>query len=154
TISKNIKISDLISVLSNEDNEFYIYDFWNEKFLGEFKSTDYIELMDIQPHSCRYLNIIPIKENNKEIPTLISTNLHITQGCCEIKHFEYNIEINQLNIDLDLKGIRKGFLLLKLPPDKKITKTNFGLSKINSKENLWKIFVQFKDFLSLIINLN
>jgi len=154
TTSKNIKISELISVLSNEDNEFYIYDFWNEKFLGEFKSTDYIELMDIQPHSCRYLNIIPIKENTKEVPTLISTNLHITQGCCEIKHFEYNIEINQLNIDLDLKGIRKGFLLLKLPPDKKITKTNFGFSKINSKENLWKIFVQFKDFLSLIINLN
>lgn len=154
TTSKNIKISDLISVLSNEDKEFYIYDFWNEKFLGEFKSTDYIELMDIKPHSCRYLNIIPIKGNTKELPTLLSTNLHITQGCCEIKHFEYNYEKYQLNIELDLKGIRKGFLLLKLPPDKKITKTNFGFSKINSKENLWKICVQFKDFLSLNIKLN
>ncbi len=152
--SKKLKVSELIPNLYETIKDFYVYDFWNEKYLGEFKITDFIELRDIKPHSCSYLNLIPIDNKLQGLPTLFSTNLHITQGCCEIKKFEFNKELSQLNINLELKGIREGYLLLKLPQNKKIIKTDFEYSKINLKENLWKIFVQFKDFLSLVINLN
>jgi len=154
TTSKKLNISDIIPNLSENDKSFYVYDFWNEKFLGKFKSTDAIELGELKPHSCNYINIIPIGEKLQELPILFSTNLHITQGSCEIKNFKFNKESNQLNINLELKGIRKGFLLLKLPQNKRIIKTDFEYSNINLEENLWKIFVRFKDFLSLFINFN
>ncbi len=152
--SKKIKISELVPNLSENNNDFYVYDFWNEKFLGEFKSTDDIELGELKPHSCLYLNLIPMNEKLKKLPLLLSSTLHITQGCCEIKIFEYNKELNQLKVKLELKGIREGFLLLKLPQNEKIVGSNFKFSKIESNENIWKIFVHFKDFQSFIINLN
>ncbi|MFX0106604.1 MAG: hypothetical protein ACFE75_14110, partial [Candidatus Hodarchaeota archaeon] len=153
-ISKNLKILDIIPNLTETNIDFYVYDFWNEKFLGQFKSNDIIELRELKPHSCSYMNIIPVSEEIQELPILFSTNLHITQGCCEIKQFKYIKDLNQLNINIELKGIRKGFLLLKFPQNKKIIKSDFEYSKIESKGNLWKIFVRFKDSLSLNIYLN
>lgn len=153
-ISKKLKILDLVPNLVENDRDFYIFDFWNEKFLGEFKINDGIELTEIEPHSCRYLNIIPINKELKKLPVLISSNLHITQGCCEIKSFEYTEEFNQLRIRIELTGLREGFIILKLLQNRKIIKLNLKHSNIDPKENLWKVYVQFKDKLSLIIDLD
>jgi len=152
--SKKLKILNILPNLSENAKYFYVYDFWNEEFLGKFKSTDIIELRDLQPHSCDYLKIIPVNKYVKNVPILLSTNLHITQGCCEIKNFEFNKESNQLNIAIKLIGKRKGYLLLKLPENKKIIKSDFECSNTNREQNLWKIFIRFNDFLSFTITLN
>lgn len=154
SISKKLTILDLVPNLSDNDKKFYIFDFWNEKFLGEFKSTDDFEMSEIEPHSCRYLNIIPINEKLKHLPILISSNLHITQGCYEIKKFEYYQENNQLEINFELTGIREGFLLLKLPQNRKIIKSNLKYFNVDPKNNLWKVFVKFKNVFSLNIDLD
>lgn len=153
-VSKPLKISDIIPSSSSDESDFYAYDFWNEKYLGEFKATDAIEVRKVRPHSCVYLNLIPVNKNSRETPLLLSSNLHISQGCCEIRNFEYNSNLNQLSINLELKGMREGFLLLKLPQNKKIVHSNFKFSSSGSKENLWKVFVQFKDSLSLNLKLD
>ncbi len=154
SISKVLKILDLVPNLYDNDRKFYIFDFWNEKFLGEFKSKDDFKLSEIKPHSCRYLNVISLNETLHNLPILITSNLHITQGCCEIKLFEYNKEFNQLKISFELTGIREGFIILKLPQNKKIINSNLKYSNMDSKDNLWKVFVQFKDKLTLIIDLD
>ena len=152
--SKRLSISEIIPTISDDDKDFYVYDFWNEIIISEFKKNDVFELAEIKPHSCMYLTIIPVSEKLKKIPILISSNLHIAQGCCEINEFEFNKELNQLKISLELRGIREGFIVLKLPQNRKIIKSNFRHINIDLKENLWKVFVHFKDNLSLNIDIN
>ncbi len=153
-VSKKLMISELIPSLSDVDMKFYVYDFWNDCYLGVFGFSDIINLTRIKPHSCVYLNIIPVNEKLKDLPVFISSNLHITQGCREIKKYDFNSEMNQLLIDLELKGTRKGFLILKLLENRKIIKSNFRFIKIDSIENLWKVFVEFKDSQEVNIELD
>ncbi len=154
SVSKKLRLSEIIPAISDMDKKFYIYDFWNDYYLGEFMDNNVIDLREIKPHSCIYLNIILVNKKSEELPVFFSSNLHITQGCCEIKKFEYNNELSQLTINLELKGARNGFLLLKLPENRKIIKSNFTYINVDLKENFWKVFVQFKDFLVVIIDLD
>lgn len=151
---KKIRVSKIIPTISDVKINFYIYDFWNENYLGEFKINDILNLRKIKPHSCIYLNIIPVIKKLEETPILLSSNLHISQGSCEVKKFDFNSELNQLTINLELRGKRNGFLILKLPQNRKIIKSNSRYIKIDSKNNLWKVFVEFKDRFVLIINID
>ncbi|MHA1488404.1 MAG: glycoside hydrolase family 36 protein [Promethearchaeota archaeon] len=152
-IKKVISISNLVPDLSNDENEFYIYDFWNKMFLGKFDKDDKFELKKINPHACSYLCLIPINVKSSDIPILLSTNIHVTQGCCEIKSFKYISNENKLLIDIELSGKRKGSLLIKLPRDKKILKYNSKFSQLDDKENIWELFVEFKDKTSVEVGL-
>ncbi|MFX1328041.1 MAG: glycoside hydrolase family 36 protein [Promethearchaeota archaeon] len=151
--SKELKVSNLIPNLAKNEKNFYIYDFWNAKFLGKTKLDDVIKINKINPHSCCYLTMIPITNKLIEFPILISSNLHITQGCCEIKQFDYNVELKQLKINIELKGKREGNITVKLPKKMKVIKTNYKYRQIDSQENLWNIYVQFTNYLSFDINL-
>ncbi|MBR0460368.1 MAG: hypothetical protein IJJ26_14135, partial [Victivallales bacterium] len=55
-----------------------VYDFWNHQFLGIFQDT--IEL-DIDACDTRVLRLTPIAD---DMPALISTSRHITQGAYEL----------------------------------------------------------------------
>ncbi|MFX0043144.1 MAG: hypothetical protein ACFE8L_09545, partial [Candidatus Hodarchaeota archaeon] len=151
-ISKELKISEMISNLSN-DITFFIYDFWDNKFLGEFKIHDTIKITRINPHACKLLNLIPVNGKVQNSPILLSTNLHITQGCCEIKKYEYKNESNELDIEIELIGSREGFLVVKLPKNKKIERYEFDYSIIDPANNIWKLFVKFKNRISLKIKI-
>ena len=153
SISKELKISEMIPNHPNNLEKFYIYDFWDHKYLGEYKIHDSLKLERIYPHACKYLNLIPVNRKFYNLPLLLSTNLHITQGCCEIKSYEYKVESNELNIEIELIGIREGFLILKLPKNKKIEKYNFNYSILDPVNNIWKLFVKFKDRISLDIKI-
>ncbi|MFX0143125.1 MAG: glycoside hydrolase family 36 protein [Candidatus Hodarchaeota archaeon] len=153
-ILKTVKIPEIIPNLSDMDKTFYIYDFWNENYLGEYKTHDNIDLGEIKPHCCLYLTIIPVNKKSEEIPVIISSNLHISQGCNEIKKFEVNPKLDKLIIYIELKGTRQGFIILKLPKNRKIIKSNFTHINLNPKDNLWKVFIQFKDFIELKIDLD
>ncbi|MFX1463336.1 MAG: glycoside hydrolase family 36 protein [Promethearchaeota archaeon] len=151
---KELKILDLIPNLLKNERIFYLYDFWNNKFLGEINYDDIFTIRGINPHSCSYLTIIPVNERKINSPILISSNLHITQGCCEIKQFEYNFELKQLKIKIELKGKREGTIIVKLPKGMKIIKTDYKYYQIEPKENLWNINVQFTNYLSFNIDLD
>jgi len=81
---------------------FMIYDFWKHRKLpGIFELDERITVSNIAKHGCSYYAIIPLEPNSQD-PVLISSDLHITQGCQEIKKFEYVIEEKKLLIDFDL----------------------------------------------------
>ena len=56
---------------------YLVYEFWEQKFLGIYKDEINIRLFS---QSCNLLSIKPISN----IPTLLSTDMHITQGAVEI----------------------------------------------------------------------
>ncbi|HEY0089164.1 MAG TPA: hypothetical protein VGB37_09980, partial [Candidatus Lokiarchaeia archaeon] len=153
-ISKLISISELIPTISNNSNSFFIYDFWNNEFLGEYRIDDIIKLENFNPHSCYYLSIIPNQYKSEESPILLSTNLHISQGCYEIRKFEYKSSECVILIDIDLTGKREGNLYLKLPKNVSVSKYNFEFLRFDDVNNVWSLRVEFKDKISLSIGLN
>jgi len=152
--SRKVRISELVPSLAYENNDFYIFDFWDEKFFGKYKEHESFELKEIKAHSCKYLTIIPINKSSKNSPLLLSSSLHITQGCCEIKKFEFNEDLNKVFIQIELNGEREGNLLLKLPKSRSIIKSKFNFTKIDLNQNIWKIFVKFKDELLVDLDFN
>jgi len=48
---------------------------------------------------------------------------------------------------------REGFLYLKLPRNKTITNYKFKFSNISIEENIWELFVEFENQISLNIGL-
>jgi alpha-galactosidase len=150
---KSLKISELILNLPEKEDVFFVYDYWNQKFVGEFKKEGIIKIKDMKAHSCVYLSIIPIQDKTKGKSVLLSSDLHISQGCYEIKNVEFRDNYNKIKIEIELKGFRKGHLYLKLPSNKNISKYNSDYSKIDKNNNIWRLKVEFKDKTSLNIDL-
>jgi alpha-galactosidase len=152
-ITRTLNISELFPNLPEDEKEFYIFDFWNKEFLGIYNSESTIETT-IPPHFCSYYSIIYVNKDLKEKPLLLSSDLHITQGCCEVTEFEYDEEENEISVIIDLIGEREGTLYLKLPMGKYITDCAYDYSIKNKKENIWAISVSFINSCSFKIDLN
>jgi hypothetical protein len=68
-----------------DDNKTYlVYDFWNEKYLGETKGKIHIS---VDPASVRLVSI----HEKKGIPQFISTTRHAMQGYVEIENINFDV---------------------------------------------------------------
>jgi len=152
-VNKTFSISDIIPDLQRDEETFFVFDFWNQKFLGEFNRNEQINL-EIQSHHCAYLSIIYTNELIKEEPLFLSSNLHISQGCYEITDFDYDNENDLISMIIDLIGDREGELFIKLPPDKEFSECKFPFSLYSENDNIWKVKVNFTDSISLNISLS
>jgi len=158
-IEGRIKISELIPNLDDTEKNFLIFDFWNQQYLGQKSKDEVISLGQVAPHTCSYLSILSIdtKKYNKSNPIVLSSTLHISQGCLEIKNFKYLKEKKQLQASIELQGKREGKIFLLLPIDLKISKCQNceSFKKIeSSKENLWEISLAFINSTKLSIQLS
>ena len=152
-ITKSTSISEMIPNLQDDNELFYIYDFWNKRFLGKFNRSAVIELNDFNPHSCCYLNVIPVSTVSNDSPIFLSSDLHISQGCHEIRGFEYKKGKEKIQIELSLIGKREGFFYIKLPKSKTVVNYKFKSSRVDIEENIWELFVEFENKISLEIEL-
>ena len=103
--SIKFKIGEVINSLKADidTSEFLIYDFWKKKLLpGVFERNENITISNIAKHGCVYYAIIPIPQN-QTIPLIISSNLHITQGCQEITNVEYISDYKKLVVEFNLR---------------------------------------------------
>jgi len=150
---RNTTVAEIVPNLPLNEGLFLIYNYWNESIVGIFKKDEILPLGELLPHSCQYLSIIPLDEKALTTPIFISSNLHITQGCCEIKEFQFLRENNKLLIDFDLLGPRKGYFKIKFPKEKKVSNYNSEYSLVDETNNIWKFFVEFKDKISLEIDI-
>ncbi len=62
------------------DKEYFLYDYWNDKFVGRFYGSDNV-VQELRPGETRMISIHAIEEN----PQFISTNRHIMQGLVDMK---------------------------------------------------------------------
>jgi hypothetical protein len=65
--------------------QYYVYDFWNDTFIGLIKVTDKLE-QQLRPGESRMMSV-HARENN---PQFISTNRHIMQGYLDLKDCKWN----------------------------------------------------------------
>lgn len=62
----------------NQSESYIIHDFWEEEYVGQF--TKKITFFDLPPHSVKLLCVRELQD----VPQIISTNIHYTQGGVEV----------------------------------------------------------------------
>ena len=72
-------------------NSYYVYDFWNEKFVGKVGGADTIRL-SMRPGESRMLSIHKTEKN----PQFISTNRHIMQGYVDMIKIDWDERTSKL----------------------------------------------------------
>ena len=74
---------DLRADMGLDDGAYYVYDYWNKKFLGVF--TDSFEV-ELRPCASRIFAVHKVKDE----PQVISTSRHIAQGVLDIVSVKYD----------------------------------------------------------------
>ncbi len=74
----------------------YLYDFWNQKYLGTFNRNDKI-VRNMEALDAHCFNVVPVQ---KDRPVLLSTSRHYTQGGIDIE----KMSTNKNNDDWLIKG--------------------------------------------------
>ncbi|TFG03382.1 MAG: alpha-galactosidase [Promethearchaeota archaeon] len=139
--TKGIQVSELLGVNHNQTKKYLIFSFWDKRYIGIFESKDKIDLSYIPPHSCAYLTIIPLNKDSHNDVIFISSDLHISQGCCEIKEFKYLENKSKIIIKVHVLGNRIGSIYIKIPIDKKVVAYEKEYEQIDDQENIWKFHV-------------
>ncbi len=73
------------------DHNYYVYDFWNEKFVGKISGKDSLT-QSMRPGESRVLSIHAVENN----PQFISTSRHIMQGYPDIIDISWNEKKKEL----------------------------------------------------------
>ncbi|HZV12180.1 MAG TPA: alpha-galactosidase [Candidatus Kapabacteria bacterium] len=67
----------------NPDDSYHVYDFWNKQYVGEWKDSMAVVVPD---SGCRLFSFVKAED----IPQLISTSRHVTQGWVDIDTLAYD----------------------------------------------------------------
>lgn len=70
---------------------YYLYDFWNDRFVGKFAGTATIKQV-LRPGETRVMSV----HAAKDVPQFISTSRHIMQGYLDLKDCKWNEDKNVL----------------------------------------------------------
>lgn len=88
--------ADTGSLGHDTDASYYLYDFWNDEFLGEFKGTESIS-RPLKPQQALTYSL----HRKLDRPQVLSTNRHIMQGLMDLTDVAWNAET------LTLSGVAK-----------------------------------------------
>ncbi|MHA1602211.1 MAG: glycoside hydrolase family 36 protein, partial [Promethearchaeota archaeon] len=160
SVERAVNLQDLISWQHSQqykdEHEFLIFDFWNEKLLGKYRLGDNLKNIEIAPHGCRYLSIVPIPSSKDHInesdilPVFISSTLHICQGAREFDSIEKTLK--KIQISLQLPGERAGDLFFFAQKDMDIKSTTHSVKSFPALEgNLLKIHVCLKNKANVVL---
>jgi hypothetical protein len=78
---------------------YHIFDFWNQKYLGQKKGTENL-VADLKSEECLLVSVREVLE----VPQIISTNRHIMQGMMELKDTTWDNNSNTLSGNADVIG--------------------------------------------------
>ena len=152
--TKNVQIFELLGKNPKIGKKYLIFSFWEKKCLGVYELDDILKLSHLPPHSCAYLSIIPFNKNSQDSIIFISSDLHISQGCYEIKQFESLEFDSKIFLKISVLGTRTGNIYLKLPVNKKVIEYEREYEKIDEQENIWKFNVEIENEAQIKINLS
>jgi len=134
---RTLKLSQLITYKdiqnTKHNQKFIVFNYWKEKIEGIFNLDEEINL-EIVSHGCEYLAIVPYNLQETKAPIFLSSTLHILQGAQEITKVVYNQE--NIEIALELPGIRTGDLFFFSPYVKKFTSSTNNLSEFKHDSGL------------------
>lgn len=75
----------------NATKQYYVYDFWNDKFIGLLKGSDTLK-QELRRGESRMMSV----HEALNVPQFISTNRHIMQGYIDLKDCRWDASDNRL----------------------------------------------------------
>jgi hypothetical protein len=89
TISAPISgdMADAGSLGLDADASYYLYDFWNDKFLGEIEGSDSV-LQELKPEQALVYSL----REKKDHPQVLSTNRHAMQGMVDLSAVSWDAD--------------------------------------------------------------
>jgi alpha-galactosidase len=82
----------LDSIGLDADAPHHVFDFWSQKYHG--LSEGEVSVLSLKPHSCKILLV----KQEKDIPMVLSTSMHISQGAVEISDVDWNAGGKELSM--------------------------------------------------------
>jgi len=76
----------------NDEQSYYVYDFWNDRFIGKVKGNARLEQL-LRPGEARMMSVRACLDR----PQVVSTDRHIMQGYLDMAHVEWNDSLGVLN---------------------------------------------------------
>jgi len=76
----------------NPIKQYYVYDFWNDKFIGLINGSDTLE-QTLRPGESRMMSL----HEKEDRPQFISTNRHIMQGYLDLKEVRWDAKTKTLS---------------------------------------------------------
>jgi len=135
-----------------DTNDFFVFDWWNKRILGKFTQDEVLLDLEIPIHGCRYLSIIPV-ENTNEYPKVLSSSLHITQGCKEIT--KVSLTENSITVNISQRGYHEGEIFILFPMKTEIVDSTTKFQDLSTPWGLLCTFsIQMSDNTSLKVNYN
>jgi len=95
------------------EKKYVVYDFWNEEYCGVFKGGYPCTL---PPESCKLYRIA----EKRPYPWLLSTDMHIQQGFCEVKDVAWDPDNLRLILSVTRPVGERGNVYILLPRDYKL----------------------------------
>ncbi len=132
---------------------YHVYEFWSEEYLGRKGGKEIISFENIPPHDHRYLIIKPLTLG---IPQIVSTNFHIDQGSLEIQNFTFDKEAKTIKFQVRLPGEHMGRLILYIPEEYAIDDTRSpGILVVDppDENSIYKVEIAFKEIRDFVIQL-
>ncbi|MHA2295684.1 MAG: glycoside hydrolase family 36 protein [Candidatus Hodarchaeales archaeon] len=146
-IERGLVLKNILSDLAICE-QYLVFDWWQESLLGCFTLDEKLPSLEVPPHGCRYLGIVPCE--NQRLPLFLSSTIHISQGLLEIKGLE--IEKDKLIIMLEIPGRHSGELFIFLPEEYEVKPRNLPITLQSTKwGTICKLHVELKDYQEVII---
>lgn len=92
----------------DKTEKYVVYDFWNEEYCGVFKESYPVMLL---PESCKLYRIA----KKRDYPWLLSTDMHIQQGYCEIVDVHWDMDNRRLSLSATRPVGEQGNLYVLMP---------------------------------------
>ncbi|MFC1461948.1 alpha-galactosidase, partial [Verrucomicrobiota bacterium] len=92
----------------------HVHAFWQQKYHG--LTSEEIAVI-LEPHACEILAI----RKERDIPQVVGTDMHITQGALELENAQWNSN-GILDLSLNAMGSRDGRVLIHIPKEWQLAK--------------------------------
>ncbi len=96
------------ALLGLSQGPYHVCEFWTQRYFGTLSND---VLLSLPPHGAAVLALQPVTE----CPTLLSTDLHISQGAAEVQRFVFDEATQQLEWEIALKRSAAGSIRLFVP---------------------------------------
>jgi len=104
---------DFANLGLDPSSDYVVYDFWNNEYCGVFRGSFPCW---VAPDTCRLLRIA----RKRSHPWLLSTDMHIQQGCCEVAELNWDEETKCLSGTLTRPAGESGNAYILMPRSYKL----------------------------------
>jgi hypothetical protein len=120
------------------DEEYYIFDFWNQKLKGRYTGSDILSV-ELQPKETLVFALREVKNR----PQIVGTNRHVMCGMMELHNVKWNDLTSALTFDADLVEGETMKIVVAVPDSSyKVKRAKASNAKVKIEQDREQVIVE------------